>query len=187
MNNSKCNLDQQLMINIGKSIEPCFELIENALFAGNYGKFDCQPSTPIDGTYKNELKKHFTGTMKNMSGLYFFRIKTKKVFEKNRFLINWKNREKDITATSPINTQHSGKCKDDGKLQHNEFALYVGTVLTVSKIIKEHFRNGSEVPKISSMMIACNQSKSLENIETIRVTYVCFDWLSEGKKGNLFT
>lgn len=176
------NLDQQLIINIGKSLEPCFEMIENALLTGSYGKFDCQACALIDGTYKAELKKHFTGTMKNLGGLYFFIIETKKGFEKDRFLTNWKNREKGISATHPINTKHSGKCKENGKLSLNEFALYVGTALNVSKRIKEHFRNGSDVPKTSSLRLACNPSKSMENIELIRVTYICFDGLSDKKK-----
>lgn len=181
MNISKLKLDRPLIINIGVSIEPCFEMIENALLTGRYGKFDCQACALIDGTYKAELNKHFTGTL-NVSGLYLFRIESKKSFEKDRFLTNWKNREKDISATPPINNQHTGKCEGDGKLRKNEFALYVGTALSVGKRIKEHFRNGTEVPNTSSMRLACNPSKSMENIGMIRVTYICFDGLSDKKK-----
>lgn len=182
MKKSKFTLDQQLMINIGESIEPCFALIENNLISATENQFECSIKEINKEGFKNKLDSHFKDYL-NKGGIYFFRIIISDSFDTNQFVLDWNISRDTIVGKRPkANVNCTGQCIDETEQQSCEYALYAGSSLKVGSRIKEHFRDCTTSKSTTSLRLRCFPNKYLNNIIRIKVNYICFEGLSDNKK-----
>lgn len=176
---SEVELDQQLIINIGESLEPHFSLIENSLLSTSENQFECTLKEINEEGFQQKLDDHFKNNL-NKGGIYFFRIIASDSLNTNQFVSAWNTTREKIEGKRPkANADHKGQCIDEAAQESGRYALYVGSSLKVGSRVKEHFRDCKTAKSTTSLRLRCVPNKCLKNIIKITVNYITFDGLHD--------
>ena len=182
MEKCKFALDTKLLGEIGKAIEPCFELIENDLVNNKTNQFTLLVTDLSKKTIVAKMNKRFEKCL-NQGGIYFVKIATSKSFDATQFKTDWNNSRSLNLGKRPIAiTNHDGKCTILADRHTDECVLYVGSSLKVGSRIKEHFRNSKISKSTTSLRLRWNPKKYLANVSSIIVSWVFFEGLSDNDK-----
>ncbi|MCK9335178.1 MAG: hypothetical protein M0Q99_07700 [Candidatus Cloacimonetes bacterium] len=172
-------LDQQFVVNIGKSLEPYFSLVENRLLSTSQNQFECSIKEIAKKSFQQKLDDHFKGEL-NKGGIYLFHIITSDSIDTNQFVSAWNATREKIEGKRPkANINRKGQRTDESAQQPGKYALYVGSSLKVGSRIKEHFRDCKTAKSTTSLRLRCFPSKCLKNIVKITVNYITFDGLHD--------